>query len=216
MSRCHFLGEVISNSITGWEMQCWDYEKAPAFGALLVAEHEGTKPHVAGIVTRLETGSFDADRTPTAYQQRESVLKSSHPEIFALLRTKAACTTTGYWESSDNSFVAHLPAHPPAIHCFVREANAIEIGSLLHSPQFLSFLLKPAVEQDADELLFALLRWCQSNGVSLAHHYRPLLDSYAQLVHHEYSRLRQFIIQTHPLLKAALSTAPKDNSCSPL
>lgn len=185
------FGEIIESNLDQWIAQAWKWDVFPNAGMLVVAETSTEK--VFGIITKLETGSIDPNRTPFAYQKTEEELLREQPHIFTYLMTRCSCITVGFSpKTSDGTVMYHQVPRPPKIHTFVRPAEAEEKKLFFGAHDYLYLLFKALPRELCDEILLALIREEGEYFDKKEQKYLDFFKTYAHLINHEYARLRRF------------------------
>lgn len=185
------FGEIIESSLDMWTAQSWKWDQFPNAGSLVVAEMSTEK--VFGVITRLETGSIDPNRTPFAYQKTEEELLREQPHIFSYLMTRCFCIAVGFQPKGvDTSIVYHQVPRPPKIHTFIRPAEDEEKKIFFNTHEYLYLLFKALPRELCDEILLAIIREEGENFDKKEQKYLDFFKTYAHLINHEYARLRRF------------------------
>lgn len=150
------IGEVVEAASTRFVVNCHQLDEPPSLGSLVIAHHGAID--VYAIVSAARTTSIDPGRQVMSLGTAaadESELRNEHPELEQLLRTDCDCQTVGYRQGE--RLLQRLPARPPRIHTFVREATSPELRAFFQELAFLPALL--ALETPGqDEALAAALR----------------------------------------------------------
>jgi len=196
----HFpaFAEVIGSTLTSYTAQCWQWDGAPTFGSLVCVTHKNVT--LFGIVTNIETGSSDPQRTPFPYQKTETELRLQHPQVFEFLRTIFTVSLVGH--TTDGGTISHtLPSAPATIHAFIRPVTDTERALFFSSPNFLAVLFgSNAGNPLLDELLLSILRGLVQGDMLNASLFEQYYHTLTLLLGNDYRRLKillQRIETTH-------------------
>lgn len=191
------FGEVIESTLSGFKIQCWQWDVLPPFASLIVI-YNGTHK-TFGLVTSVQTGSIDSGRYPFPYQKTEEELRREQPQIFALLQTHISCITIGYTENY--SLYYQLPPYPPKIHAFARLASADEMASFFSDCSYLHILCN-SVELTASlqELLLALLKQLLHQQIMSHEQLQQFIGTFSALSSGDYRKFKLFLQRIESLL----------------
>jgi hypothetical protein len=193
----NFFGEVINAGLDFFEVQCWDWDKSPAFGSLVMVQ--GPDCLIIGCVSGVQTASSDPMRTPFAYKKTEEELKRDHPHIFEFLKTTVTVQVMGFISLSsphkqDYSVYYVLPASPPKIHAFVSMCTQDIFVLFFQKPHYLHLLFAFAHKiNNLDEILLALLRQLVSHKVLTQEYLDDFCTTFSLLSGNDYRRLKLFL-----------------------
>ncbi|MCL5436814.1 MAG: hypothetical protein M1549_02995 [Candidatus Dependentiae bacterium] len=197
------FSEVIESSLSGWTAQCWDPAQSAAVGTLVVvsvAIASVASERLFGIVHEIVRDSSDPTRMPYAYQKTEEELQRDQPQIFSFLRTTCRCIGTGF-STADGTISYNRAAQPPKIHAFVRVADAVEADAFFARADYLDLLAGALPQPTLDELLLAILREQREQFLPQNPALLTFLAHYAQLINHDYARLRRFTRRVEMVMK---------------
>ncbi len=191
------FGEIIESTLSSFKSQCWQWDVVPPFGSLVVLKsHELT---LFGIVSAVETGSFDKGRFPFPYQKTEEELKREQPQIFALLQSHVSCVTVGYLE--DSSPYYQLPPFPPKIHAFVRVANEDEMRFFFNDAAYLHVLCGASdIQASLPELLLALIKQLLDQQIINHLQLQSFIATYSSLMSNDYRKFKLFLQRIESLV----------------
>lgn len=157
MSADEAIGEVIESSTRQFVAEVYDEADSPEFGQWVQVEGEG-ETTIFGLVSHVETGSYDSNREAVALGLSAEERAEELPMVQELLRTTVraqvlACTT------ASGDVRQTLPPHPPDIHDFVFPCDESSVRALGAPYDFLRTLVEnPDPEVPVDDLLVAVLR----------------------------------------------------------
>lgn len=191
------FAEIIESSLTECVAQCWEWDRMPLFGSLIMIREDTCI--IFGVVHKIETGSLDAIRTPFAYRKTQEELKKEQPHIFEFLKTTFSCVLVGYREKSSMAYM--MVPQPPKIHSFVGVATSELAKHFFSSSDFLYvlFALQNTISY-MDELLLALLTQGIKHSHIDAHCVRACLETYMMLIGNEYRRTKLFAQRVQQIL----------------
>ncbi|MFB6098978.1 MAG: hypothetical protein ABEK84_07700 [Salinibacter sp.] len=151
------LGEVIEASTRQFVAEVYEEADAPDFGTWVRVEPDGAPP-LFGLVSHVETGSYDTSRQAVALGLSPEERAQEMPMVDELLRTTVRAQMLAC-EGADAEIRQTLPPQPPDIHDFVVPCTDEQIRKLGAPYDFLRTLVEhpdPAVP--IDDLLVAVLR----------------------------------------------------------
>ncbi len=151
------LGEVIEASTRQFVAEVYEEADAPDFGAWVRVEPNGT-PTLFGLVSHVETGSYDTNRQAVALGLSPEERAQEMPMVDELLRTTVRAQMLAC-RGPDGKVRQTLPPQPPGIHDFVAPCTDEQVRTLGAPYDFLRTLVEhpdPAVP--VDDLLVAVLR----------------------------------------------------------
>jgi len=151
------LGEVIEASTRQFVAEVYEDADAPDFGAWVRVEPDGAPP-LFGLVSHVETGSYDTNRQAVALGLSPEERAQEMPMVDELLRTTVRAQMLAC-KGPDGEIRQTLPPQPPDIHDFVAPCTEEQIRALGAPYDFLRTLVEhpdPAVP--VDDLLVAVLR----------------------------------------------------------
>ena len=151
------LGEVIEASTRQFVAEVYEASEAPDFGAWVRVEPDGT-PMLFGLVSHVETGSYDTNRQAVALGLSPEKRAQEMPMVDELLRTTIRAQMLAC-KGPDGEIRQTLPPQPPDIHDFVAPCTDEQVRALDAPYDFLRTLVEhpdPAVP--VDDLLVAVLR----------------------------------------------------------
>lgn len=157
MAKQDAVGEVIESSTRQFVAEVYDDVDAPAFGHWVRVEGDD-ETELFGLVSHVETGSYDSNREAVALGLSAEEREEEMPMVQELLRTTirvqvlARRTPTGEVRQT-------LPPHPPEIHDFVLPCDDSHVRALDAPYDFLRTLIEnPDPDVPVDDLLVAVLR----------------------------------------------------------
>lgn len=182
------LAEVVESNLNSFVAQCWQWDVMPAFGSLVcVQEKTGL---IFGLVSNLQTGSMDPQRSPFAYQKTEEELRTQHPQIFEFLKTTFDVCIVGH-RPANGQLSYTLPPFPAKIHSFVGPAAAQQMEQFFTNPAFLSLLFSaPSEGPHRDDLLLALFDLMARNNLLTQQRFEQYYHTFSLLVGNDYRRLK--------------------------
>lgn len=150
------IGEVIESSTRQFVAEVYDDAESPAFGSWVCVEGEGSRT-LFGLVSHVETGSYDSNREAVALGLSPEERAEEMPMVQELLRTTARAQVLAC-RDREGRMRQTLPPHPPDIHDFVHPCTDEHVRNLEAPFDFLRTLVEhpdPAVP--VDDLLVAVL-----------------------------------------------------------
>jgi hypothetical protein len=151
------LGEVIEASTRQFAAEVYEEADAPDFGAWVRVEPDGAPP-LFGLVSHVETGSYDTNRQAVALGLSPEERAEEMPMVDELLRTTVRAQLLAC-RGADGEIRQTLPPQPPDIHDFVALCTDEQVCAFGAPYDFLRTLVEhpdPAVP--VDDLLVAVLR----------------------------------------------------------
>ena len=151
------LGEVIETSTRQFVAEVYEEAEAPDFGTWVCVEPDGA-PTLFGLVSHVETGSYDTNRQAVALELSPEERAQEMPMVDELLRTTVRVQMLAC-RGPDGDVRQTLPPQPPDIHDFVVPCPDEQVRALGAPYDFLRTLVEhpdPAVP--IDDLLVAVLR----------------------------------------------------------
>lgn len=197
MNKDICFAEVIESSIDHFTAQCWQWNRYPIFGSLvMIKDSEKT---VFGIVSHIQTGSIDPTRSPFPYQKTEAELMAEQPQIFEFLKTTFTVHIVGH-QSNDKTYYL-LPSTPCKIHTFVAEAPTETAINFFSRSDFLHLLFAFAnTIPNLDELLLSLTKHLVDAKIFNRQHIDELSNTLSLHTGNDYRRLKLFLKRIEPLL----------------
>jgi hypothetical protein len=163
MSDTQRIGEVIESSTRQFVAEVYEDADVPAFGHWVQVEGDSTV--LFGLVSHVESGSYDTNREAVALGLSPEERAEEMPMVQELLRTTVRAQVLAY-RDRDGRVRQTLPPHPPDIHDFVEPCPAEALRGLGTPFDFLRTLVEhpdPAVPVD-DLLVVALRRVYAAHG----------------------------------------------------
>jgi len=163
MSDTQPIGEVIESSTRQFVAEVYEDADAPAFGHWVRVEGDATVRF--GLVSHVESGSYDTNREAVALGLTPEERAEEMPMVQELLRTTVRAQVLAY-RDREGRVRQTLPPHPPDIHDFVEPCPDDALQALGPPFDFLRTLVEhpdPAVPVD-DLLVAALRRVYAANG----------------------------------------------------
>jgi len=157
MSDGEPIGEVIESSTRQFVVEVYEDADAPAFGHWVRVEGDG-ETALYGLVSHVETGSYDDNRQAVALGLSPEERAEEMPMVQELLRTTVRAQVLAC-RDRDGRVRQTLPPQPPDIHDFVQPCSDEHVRALDAPFDFLRTLVEhpdPAVP--VDDLLVAVLR----------------------------------------------------------
>jgi len=157
MEDFEVLGEIIESSTRQFVAEVYEEADAPDFGAWVWVKPDGAPP-LFGLVSHLETGSYDTNRQAVALGLSPEERAQEMPMVDELLRTTVRAQMLAC-EGPDGDIRQTLPPQPPDIHDFVAPCPDEKVRAFGAPYDFLRTLVEhpdPAVP--VDDLLVAVLR----------------------------------------------------------
>ncbi len=150
------LGEVIEASTRQFVAEVYEEADAPNFGDWVRVEPDGT-PMLFGLVSHVETGSYDANRQAVALGLSPEERAQEMPMVDELLRTTVRVQMLAC-RGPDGDIWQTLPPQPPDIHDFVAPCTNEQVRALGAPYDFLRTLVEhPDPDVPVDDLLVAVL-----------------------------------------------------------
>ncbi len=151
------IGEVIESSTRTFVAEVYDEVEAPAFGHWVRVD--GTDDAALfGLVSHVETGSYDSNREAVALGLSPEERAEEMPMVQELLRTTVRAQVLACRDRTGRVRQT-LPPHPPDIHDFVHSCTDEDVRALDAPFDFLRTLVEHAnPEVPVDDLLVAVLR----------------------------------------------------------
>lgn len=192
------FAEVVESSLSIWRAQCWEWDKCPAFGSLVVIDNQEGQSY--GLVFEIISGSKDPSRTVIAYKKSQEELKLTHPQIFEFLSTSFSCLSLGFMK---NGIIYYqLPPEPPKIHAFVRPATLLEAKQLFSNEHYLHVLFNYASKLSSlEELLLAILKQISEQKILTKEIFTNFTDTFSLLTANDYRRLKLFLQRAEPIVQ---------------
>lgn len=151
------LGEVIESSTRQFVAEVYEEAEVPAFGSWVQVEHDGGTV-LFGLVSHVETGSYDTNRQAVALGLSPEERAQEMPMVDELLRTTVRVQVLAC-RGPNGGIRQTLPPQPPDIHDFVYPCPDEQVRALGAPYDYLRTLVEhpdPAVP--IDDLLVAVLR----------------------------------------------------------
>jgi len=151
------LGEVIESSTRQFVAEVYDEAAPPAFGGWVRVRREGGL-ELFGVVSHVETGSYDTNREAVALGLSPEERAEEFPMVQELLRTTVRVQLLAC-RGQEGDLQQTLPPRPPDIHDFVYSCVGEHVRAIGPPFDFLRTLVEhpdPAVP--VDDLLVAVLR----------------------------------------------------------
>lgn len=152
------IGEVIESSTRQFVAEVYDEAEVPAFGHWVRVEGDEGDAVLFGLVSHVETGSYDSNREAVALGLSPEERAEEMPMVEELLRTTIRVQSLAC-RDREGRLRQTLPPHPPDIHDFVYGCTDEHVRVLGAPYDFLRTLVEqpdPAVP--VDDLLVAVLR----------------------------------------------------------
>lgn len=157
MDESDAIGEVIESSTRQFVAEVYEEASSPAFGTWVHVPHaEGTD--LFGLVSHVETGSYDSNRQAVALGLSPDERAEEMPMVQELLRTTFRVQLLAC-RDREGRLRQTLPPHPPDIHDFVYRCADESLRALGTPADVLRTLVEhsdPAVP--TDDLLVAALQ----------------------------------------------------------
>lgn len=151
------LGEVIESSTRQFVAEVYDEADPPAFGQWVRVDGDG-ETGIFGLVSHVETGSYDSNREAVALGLSAEEREEEMPMVQELLRTTVRVQVLAR-RTSSGEIRQTLPPHPPDIHDFVFPCDDSHVRALDAPYDFLRTLIEnPDPDVPVDDLLVAILR----------------------------------------------------------
>ncbi|MFP4227261.1 MAG: HAS-barrel domain-containing protein [Salinivenus sp.] len=157
MESSDAIGEVIESSTRRFVAEVYEEVDAPAFGTWVRVPHAEERD-LFGLVSHVETGSYDSNRQAVALGLSPDERAEEMPMVQELLRTTVRVQLLACRDSA-GQLRQTLPPHPPDIHDFVYRCPDQPLRALGVPSDVLRTLVEhpdPAVP--VDDLLVAVLR----------------------------------------------------------
>lgn len=151
------FGEVIESSTQQFVAEVYDEADPPPFGTWVHVPRDGSAA-LFGLVSHVETGSYDSNRQAVALGLSADERAEEMPMVQELLRTTVRVQLLAC-RDREGRLRQTLPPHPPDLHDFVYPCPDEPIRALGTPADVLRTLVQhpdPAVP--ADDLLVAALR----------------------------------------------------------
>ena len=130
------IGEVVGASTTRFRAVASKVFEPPRFGSFVKVSSSGGL--VYGVVSNVETASFDSTRRAMAFGMPWEQLVREQPQIVELLQTEFDTVVIGYGD--EDSLHHYLPPYPPRLHDFVSRCPPTEVAALTDSLEFVRTL----------------------------------------------------------------------------
>lgn len=157
MDESEAIGEVIESSTRQLVAEIYDEADPPAFGSwVLMPEVHGAD--VVGLISHVETGSYDSNRQAVALGLSPDERAKEMPMVDELIRTTVRVQILAC-RDREGRLRQTLPPHPPGLHDFVYPCPADTVRAMGTPSDVLRTLVEhpdPAVP--VDDLLVAALR----------------------------------------------------------
>ncbi|MFO8100238.1 MAG: HAS-barrel domain-containing protein [Salinibacter sp.] len=157
MDTSDAIGEVIESSTRRFVAEVYEEAEAPAFGTWVRVPHaQGTD--LFGLVSHVETGSYDSNRQAVALGLSPEERAEEMPMVQELLRTTVRVQLLAC-RDPEGDLRQTRPPHPPDIHDFMYPCPDETLRALGVPADVLRTLVEhpdPAVP--VDDLLVAVLR----------------------------------------------------------
>jgi len=151
------IAEVIESSTRQFVAEVYEDMEAPAFGSWVCVEGEGQNM-LFGLVSHVETGSYDSNREAVALGLSSEERAEEMPMVQELLRTTVRAQVLACRDREGHVHQT-LPPHPPDIHDFVHRCADEHVRALGAPFDFLRTLVEhPDPDVPVDDLLVAVLR----------------------------------------------------------
>ncbi len=157
MAEDEAIGEVIESSTRQFVAEVYEDAEAPPFGSWVRVDGEDGRM-LFGLVSHVETGSYDTNRQAVALGLSPEERAQEMPMVQELLRTTIRAQVLACQEE-DGQLRQTMPPWPPGIHDFVYPCTDEQVCALDAPFDFLRTLVEhpdPAVP--VDDLLVAVLR----------------------------------------------------------
>jgi hypothetical protein len=151
------IGEVIESSTRQFVAEVYEDAEPPAFGHWVRVDGpaDGTQ---FGLVSHVETGSYDTNRQAVALGLSPEERAEEMPMVQELLRTTVRVQVLAC-RGEEGAVRQTLPPHPPDIHAFVHPCRDEHVRALGAPFDFLRTLVEePDPGVPVDDLLVAVLR----------------------------------------------------------
>ena len=130
------IGEVVGASTTRFRAVASTVFEPPRFGSFVKVSSSGGL--VYGVVSNVETASFDSSRRAMAFGMPWDQLVREQPQIVELLQTEFDTMVIGYGD--EDALHHYLPPYPPRLHDFVSRCTPTEVAALTDSLEFVRTL----------------------------------------------------------------------------
>jgi len=151
------LGEVIEASTRQFVAEVYEEADAPDFGTWVRVEPSDAPP-LYGLVSHVETGSYDTNRQAVALGLSPEERAEEMPMVDELLRTTVRAQMLAC-RGPEGDIRQTLPPQPPDIHDFVAPCTDDEVRAFGPPYDFLRTLVEhPDPDVPVDDLLVAVLR----------------------------------------------------------
>lgn len=183
------FSEVIESSLYSWLIQSWQWNITPAFGSLIIIEHQDKQ--LCGIVHQIQTGSMDPIRYPFPFKKTQEELLKEQPQIFEFLKTTFTCLPLGYLQKGKAYYL--LPEQPPAIHAFASLMPQELSRQFFFNNSYLQVLFSAGQNiGNLDELLLALFKQQTLLKILTPEKIQEIMQTYCLLIGNDYRRLKLF------------------------
>ncbi len=190
------FAEIIESSLQTFTGQCWQWNKTPQFGSLVIVEN-GLTP-IYGLVYQIQTGSMEPGRYPFPYQKTHEELMAEQPQIFEFLKTSFFCLALGYEQKSKIHYL--MPPEPPKIHSFLTIASSEQYRLFFAQNSYLPLIFGYSGPINIDELLLALLKGQNEQKILKNEDLTDFIHTYSILTGGDYRRLKLFLSRTENIL----------------
>lgn len=130
------IGEVVAASTTRFRAVASVVFEPPRFGSFVKVSSANGLTY--GVVSDVETASFDSSRRAMAFGMPWEQLVREQPQIVELLQTEFHTVVIGYGDG--DSLHHYLPPYPPRLHDFVSRCAPTEVAALTNSLEFVRTL----------------------------------------------------------------------------
>lgn len=149
------IGEVVQSGSFAFVVECYELEKAPPLGSLVMVRGGGLE--VYGVVASAATAPREPGRVPIALGAGEGEdLYRRHPQLPQLLCTRFDAIVAGHRQGENLRY--HLPPSPPRLHSPVYPCSPEQQRQFAGSPDFLDLLLAAPIAEGREEVIAACLR----------------------------------------------------------
>ncbi len=196
MSTSKPFAEIIESSLQTFTGQCWQWNKTPQFGSLVIVEN-GLCP-IFGLVYQIQTGSMEPGRYPFPYQKTHEELMAEQPQIFEFLKTSFSCLALGYQQKGKILYL--MPPEPPKIHSFLKIADPEQYSLFFTKNSYLPLIFGYNGPINTDELLLALLKGQNEQKCFKNENLNDFISTYSLLTGNDYRRLKLFLSRAENIL----------------
>jgi hypothetical protein len=130
------IGEVVEASTTRFRSIASKVFEPPRFGSFVKVSSDAGQTY--GVVSGVETGSFDSARRTMAFGMPWDQLVREQPQLMELIQTEFDTVVIGY--GAGDSLHHFLPPYPPRLHDFVSSCSPTEVAALTDSFEFVRTL----------------------------------------------------------------------------